>query len=133
MDKRKYPDNMINVPNITSQLSVPSTKRVDEKTTSSYLEQFTGANLVPILGEAIAEISKTNAGNSIIPEMARHSTSQILSKRGAPSSISSERFLKSRSLFSPEFIHNEAASRISRLSDSYREAPRFRSDVDILA
>lgn len=124
---------MFNVPNINSQVPVSSVNRFEDKTTSSYLQQVTGANLVPILGDAIAEISKINAGNSIIPEMARHSSAQILAKRGAPSSISSESFLKSRSLFSPEFIHNEAASRISRLSDSYREAPRFRSDVDMLA
>jgi hypothetical protein len=124
---------MINAQNINSQVLVSSANKVDEKATSSYLEHFTGANLVPIVSETITEISKINAGNSIIPEMARHPNAQILSKRGAPSTISSERFLKSRSLFSPEFIHNEASSRISRLSDSYREAPRFRSDVDILA
>ena len=118
---------------INGQIIPSPSKNLGEKTSSSYLEQTKSANGMPILSEAVTKISKTNAGNSIIPEMRQHSVSQIFAKRGAPSSISSERFLKSRALFSPEFIHNEAASRINRVSNLYQEAPRFINDIDILA
>jgi hypothetical protein len=118
---------------INGQLIPPPSKNLGEKASNSYVEQYKSANGMPILSEAVTKISKMNASNSIIPEMRQHSVSQIFAKRGAPSSISSERFLKSRALFSPEFIHNEAASRINRVSNFYQEFPRFINDIDILA
>ena len=124
---------MFIVPYTNNQSTSSSTKQLDEKKSDSYIAQSLGANIMPIFNGAIQEISNINAGNNIIPEMARHSASKIFSKRAAPSTISSERFLNSRASLSPEFIHNEAATRISHVSNLYQEAPRFKNDIDILA
>lgn len=124
---------MFVAPDINGRIIPPPSKNSGEKTSDPYLGQVKNANGMPILSEAVTKISKINAGNSIIPEMRQHSGSQIFAKRSAPSAISSERFLKSKALFSPEFIHNEAASRINRVSNLYQEAPRFINDIDILA
>jgi hypothetical protein len=94
---------------------------------------YISANIMPtfdVEGVATAKISPTTR---ILPEMGRHSMANIHAPRGAPSSISSESYLKSRASFSPEFIHNELNTRIARTSNLYADAPRFKNDVDLLA
>ena len=95
--------------------------------------KINSAKAVPIINAPIEEVTKTNQSKNVIAERSRHSFSKILAPRGAPSTVSSEKFLKARSSFSPEFIHNEAATRAARISNFYSEAPRFRNDIDFLA
>lgn len=124
---------MVYVPYTIDQkpLSVPLSR--ERALTGSFTEHSSFANSVPIASAPISEITQIKASNRVIPEQNSHSFTRIFSSRSAPSTVSSESALKARSIFSSEFIHNEAATRISRLSNSYSEAPRFRNDVDILA
>jgi len=57
----------------------------------------------------------------------------ISSPRLAPSSVTSEQALQARSLLMPQYKHNQAATRMLRISNSLADAPRFRNSLDILA
>jgi hypothetical protein len=46
--------------------------------------------------------------------------------------VTSENFLAARASLSPGFVHNAAQSNIARISNMYRDAPRFRNEIDIL-
>ena len=101
-------------------------------TGSAFVQDIT-ANPMPMFDATGTELTKIDPTSRILPEMGRHSMPHIRAPRGAPSTISAERFLKSRISLSPEFVHNEAATRIARTSNLYAETPRFRNEVDILA
>jgi hypothetical protein len=101
--------------------------------TGLLLDQNTSANPMPMFDAIGTELTKIDPTSRILPEMGRHSMPHIRAPRGAPSTISAEHFLKSRISLSPEFVHNEAATRIARTSNLYAETPRFRNEVDILA
>ena len=101
--------------------------------TGSVFDEEMSANTMPIIDGAGTELTKIDPTSQILPEIGRHSMAHIRAPRGAPSSISAEHFLKSRISLSPEFIHNESASRIARTSNLYADTPRFRNEVDILA
>ena len=124
---------MVYVPYTIDQkpLSVPLSR--ERALTGNFTEHSSFANSVPITSGPIPEIAQIKASNRVIPEQNNHSFAKIFSTRSAPSTVSSESALKARSIYSSEFIHNEAATRISRLSNSYSDAPRFRNDIDILA
>jgi hypothetical protein len=58
---------------------------------------------------------------------------QIYSPSLAPSAISTENALVARSLFMPVYVHDSAASKMARISNSLRDAPRFSGKVNVLA
>ena len=58
---------------------------------------------------------------------------QIYNSRLAPSAITSEAAISARALLTPQYQHNILATRISRISNLYADAPRFRNQIDILA
>ena len=121
------------MPYIPESKSAPGSQLRRPTSGGIVLDHVVTANIMPtvdIEGIATAKIDPTTR---ILPEIGRHSMTNIHAPRGAPSSISSESFLKSRASFSPEFIHNELNTRIARTSNLYAEAPRFRNDVDLLA
>jgi len=118
------------VPELRTSRSAPI---IGHSVFDSPSRQEGSANAVPVFNAPIEEIVKANPSKNIVAEQARHTLSKIFAPRGAPSTISSEKFLKSRSSFSPEFIHNEAATRSARVSNFYSETPRFRNDIDLLA
>ena len=117
-----------NEPKITSALT--SRTRINEM---SGLDKGRIANSVPVFDANVSEIAKIDPTIKILPETGRRPMSYIQAPRGAPSTISSEHFLKSRASLSPTYIHNEMATRMARTSNLYAEAPRFRNDIDILA
>lgn len=51
----------------------------------------------------------------------------------APSAVASENALMSRALMAPLYVHDSAASRMARLSNPMRDAPRFGAAVNLLA
>jgi hypothetical protein len=53
--------------------------------------------------------------------------------RMAPSAVTSEQYLIAKAGSAPVFVHNVASSKIARISNLYADAPRFASQVDILA
>jgi hypothetical protein len=78
-----------------------------------------GQNLVPINRQSITGIDAPQAW--------------IYHPKQAPSAVTSENFLNARAMLSAGFTHNIAQTKIARISNLYRDAPRFRNDVDILA
>ena len=124
---------MVYVPYTIDQkpLSVPLSR--ERALAGQFTEHSSFANSVPISSAPIPEIAQINASKRVMPEQNNHSFSKIFSTRSAPSTISSESALKARAIYSSEFIHNEAQTRIARSSNLYVEAPRFRNDVDLLA
>jgi len=105
----------------------------ERSASNTIIEQDISANAMPNFGVSVSEVTKINPARNILPETGRQSMARIFSSRGAPSAVSAEQFLKSRMSFSPEFVHNEASSRISRTSNLYAETPRFRNEIDLLA
>jgi len=57
---------------------------------------------------------------------------RIYHPKQAPSAISSENFLAARAALSPGFVQNAAQTNIARISNLYRDVPRFRNELDIL-
>ena len=61
-------------------------------------------------------------------------TSQIIRHpRQAPSAITSEQFFSARQSLSPSYQHNASATKASRISNLYADAPRYSAQIDILA
>ena len=118
----------VNEPKITSALT--SRSRISH---ISDIDQDVFANNMPVLDASASEMSKIDPTIRILPEMGRRPMSHIQAPRGAPSTVSSEHFLKSRASLSPTYIHNESITRIARTSNLYAETPRFRNQIDILA
>jgi hypothetical protein len=69
---------------------------------------------------------------SAMPPIKRVEPTRIFSPRQAPSAISSENFLSARATLSPGFVHNAAQTNMARVSNLYRETPRFHSEIDLL-
>ena len=59
--------------------------------------------------------------------------SVVLHPAQAPSAVATENALMARSLMAPLYIHDSAASRVARLSNMLRDAPRFGAAVNLLA
>ena len=51
----------------------------------------------------------------------------------APSAIATENALVARSILAPVYVHDSAASKMARLSNLHRDAPRYGALVNLLA
>ena len=58
---------------------------------------------------------------------------RVYHPRQAPSAISSENYLAARAAMNPGFVHNMAHTNGARISNLYKEAPRFRNHLDLIA
>ena len=54
-------------------------------------------------------------------------------KRQAPSTVSAEAYLASRSSLRPVYIHNEMITRMQNVSNLSKHPPRFKDQVDLIA
>ena len=113
--------------------SVP-TERLDRKKnvdlTSFQLEQSSTATIVPYGSSAAHGIHPAH------PSSANHLDlphARIYHPKQAPSAITSENFLAARAMMNPGYTHNAAQTNIVRISNLYRDVPRFRNEIDILA
>jgi hypothetical protein len=57
---------------------------------------------------------------------------RIYNPLSAPSAVSSENFFAARALMSQVFVHNIAMTKQARISNLYKDAPEFRSQLNIL-
>jgi len=80
--------------------------------------------------KAVNGIQPTHPGTA---DFSRVPHARVYHPKQAPSAIASENFLAARSSMNPGFIHNVAQTNIARISNLYKDVPRFRSEVDILA
>jgi len=90
------------------------------------------ASLVPTPRQTINGVETTHPTARLVPDFTNMQHARIYSPRQAPSAVTSENFLAARASLSPGFVHNAAQSNIARISNMYRDAPRFRNEVDIL-
>ena len=90
------------------------------------------ANLVPTPRQTINGVETAHPTARLLPDFTNMQHARIYSPRQAPSAVTSENFLAARAGLSPGFVHNAAHSNIARISNMYRDAPRFRNEIDIL-
>ena len=119
--------------NVNLATSVP-TERLDQKKnvdpTSLQFSQSPSATLVPYGSSAAQSVQPTH------PSTANHLDlphARIYHPKQAPSAITSENFLAARAMMNPGHTHNAAQTNIARVSNLYRDIPRFRNEIDILA
>jgi hypothetical protein len=91
------------------------------------------ANPVPDLRQTTMGILPTRQMSPPARYDVGNSAMQIYSPSLAPSAISTENALVARSLFMPVYVHDSAASKMARISNSLRDAPRFSGKVNVLA
>ena len=93
----------------------------------------TVARVVPTLPQGTKAVTPSTQPHDLTKEFHRKPLQQIYNPRHAPSAITSENFLAARALMSATFIHNIAMTKEARISNLYKEAPKFRDQIDILA
>ena len=91
------------------------------------------ANLMPSERQTSLGVFNPGAVSKANLDMQRYSMQRISHPNGAPSSVTSENFLISKSLSSPMYTHNIAQTKYARISDWATEEPRFTKKVNILA
>ena len=93
----------------------------------------TVAKVVPTPQSDTRTVKPTNQPYDLAQEFHRKPLQQIYNPRQAPSAISSENFLAARALMSAAFVHDIASTKEARISNLYKDIPKFRNEIDILA
>ena len=93
----------------------------------------TGARVMPTLPQGTKAVSPSAQPYDLAREFHKNPLRQVYNPRQAPSAISSENFLAARALMSATFVHNIAMTKEARVSNLYKDAPKFREQIDILA
>jgi hypothetical protein len=93
----------------------------------------TVARVMPTLPQGTKAVGAITQPYDLAQEFHRRPLQQVYNPRQAPSAISSENFLAARALMSATFIHNIAMTKEARISNLYKDAPKFRDHIDILA
>jgi len=93
----------------------------------------TVAKVMPTLPQGTKAVMPSAQPSDLTKEFYQKPLRQIYNPRHAPSAISSENFLAARALMSATFVHNIATTKEARISNLYKEAPKFRDQIDILA
>ena len=91
------------------------------------------ARVMPTLPQDGRTIKPANQPYDLAREFHKKPLQQIYNPRQAPSAISSENFLAARALMSAAFVHDIASTKEARISNFYRDIPKFRNEIDILA
>jgi hypothetical protein len=91
------------------------------------------ARLMPVERQTFSYVEPTEPISRIFSEHSGLPVSQIRSIRQAPSTVVTEQYLQARAGSSPVFMQNVSSLRSERISNLYADAPRFKSQVDILA
>lgn len=92
------------------------------------------AGLAPVPGTLLARAVQAPAAPvALRPHEPGLALGRILHPALAPSAVASENALMARSLMTPLHVHDSAASRMARLSNPLRDAPRFGGSVNLLA
>ena len=91
------------------------------------------ARVMPTLPEGTKAVTPSTQPYDLNKEFDRRPLQRIYHPRQSPSAISSENFLAARALMSAKFVHNIAMTKEARISNLYKDAPKFQSQIDILA
>ena len=114
---------------LSSGIAKPVSGHTSAVTTGSGISS---ASLVPTPRQTVNGIEAIHPSGRVTPDFTNMQHARIYSPRQAPSAITSENFLAARASLAPGFVHNAAQSNIARISNMYRDAPRFRNEIDIL-
>ena len=93
----------------------------------------TVARVMPTLPQGTKAVAPSAQPYDLARDFHQKPLQQIYNPRQAPSAISSENFLAARALMSATFVHNIAMTKEARISNLYKDAPKFRDQIDILA
>ncbi|MDB0016270.1 hypothetical protein N9E28_01830 [Alphaproteobacteria bacterium] len=91
------------------------------------------ARVMPTLPHGTKAVSPSAQPYDLAREFHKMPLQQVYNPHHAPSAISSENFLAARALMSATFVHNIAMTKEARISNLYKDAPKFRDQIDILA
>ncbi len=93
----------------------------------------TVARVMPTRPQSVEVIPIAKQPSDLSRDFHQKPLQQIYNPRHAPSAISSENYLAARALMSATFVHNIAMTKEARVSDLYKDTPKFRDHIDILA
>ena len=93
----------------------------------------TVARVMPTLPQGTKAVEPITQPYDLAREFHQKPLQQVYHPRHAPSAISSENFLAARALMSAAFVHNIAMTKEARISNLYKDAPKFRDQIDLLA
>jgi hypothetical protein len=91
------------------------------------------ASLMPIARQIDAGIEVIHPGVALQKNFTDIPLARVYHPRQAPSAISSENYLAARAAMNPGFVHNVAHTNSARISNLYKDVPRFRDHVDLIA
>lgn len=112
--------------------SLPTISSVSDPGTAGKVAPSSAANFMPSTTSAGRQLSPMDSAHNMPGDYLRQRP-MVINPRLAPSTVTTERALEARTLLAPQFQHNVMATRIARTSNLMADAPRFRSQLDVLA
>ena len=91
------------------------------------------ASLMPTARQIDTGIEVIHPGVALQKNYTDMPLTRVYHPRQAPSAVSSENFLAARAAMNPGFVHNIAQTNGARISNLYRDVPRFRNELDLIA
>jgi len=93
---------------------------------------ISSASLMPTPRQTANGVEVIHPGSALPQNYQTMPHARIYHPKQAPSAIMSENFLAARTALNPGFVQNIAQTNIARVSNLYRDVPRFRNELDIL-
>ena len=118
------------IPSNNSSLTRPNLGLLTDEGASRHT---IGARVMPTLPQGTKAVAPSAQPHDVAGEFHKRPLQQVYNPSQAPSAISSENFLAARALMSATFVHNIAMTKEARISNLYKDAPKFRNQIDILA
>jgi hypothetical protein len=93
---------------------------------------ISSASLMPTPRETVNGVEVIHPGSALPQNYQTMPHARVYHPKQAPSAIMSENFLAARATLNPGFMQNIAQTNIARVSNLYKDIPRFRNELDIL-
>ena len=93
---------------------------------------ISSASLMPTPRETVNGVEVIHPGSALPQNYQTMPHARVYHPKQAPSAIMSENFLAARATLNPGFMQNIAQTNIARVSNVYKDIPRFRNELDIL-
>jgi len=93
---------------------------------------ISSASLMPTSRQTVNGVEVIHPSSALPQNYQTMPQARIYHPKQAPSAVMSENFLAARAALNPGFVQNTAQTNIARISNLYRDAPRFWNELDIL-
>ena len=113
----------------SAAMAKPGSGQANSVTTGSGVSS---ASLMPTPRQTVNGVEVIHPGSALPQNYQAMPQARIYHPKQAPSAVMSENFLAARAALNPGFVQNTAQTNIARLSNLYRDVPRFRNELDIL-